>query len=312
MKKAIFIFISGLVLSSFSVKKFNADKGFNLKAFEKSLCLIPSGYYIKNTDAVMTPGKAPVKTNVDTFYMSNHEVTNAEYLAFVMDAKEKDPALYFQILPDTLVWKNVISYNEPYVTYYFRHQAYSDYPVVGIRHEQAEAYCKWLTNKYLGEPKRKFRNASFRLPTINEWTYAANGGLDQPMFPWHGLYMQNKDGAWLANFTIVDQQDIAYTTYQVQGKDGNVESKKLLVAIPGHGVGTYFYTAPVMTHVHNDYGLYNMAGNVEEYVAEKGITKGGSWFDTGYYLRNSVEEKYDSLHNTSAERGFRIMMEIGK
>ena len=53
-----------------------------------------------------------------------------------------------------------------------------------------------------------------------------------------------------------------------------------------------------------------MAGNVEEFVREKGITKGGGWDDTGYYLQNSVYETYSSSNETSAARGFRFVMEI--
>ena len=71
-------------------------------------------------------------------------------------------------------------------------------------------------------------------------------------------------------------------------------------------------TMPVMSFQPNGYGLYNMAGNVEEFMREKGKTHGGSWRDTGFYLLNDVFENYDTLNSTSAQRGFRFVMEFEK
>ena len=73
---------------------------------------------------------------------------------------------------------------------------------------------------------------------------------------------------------------------------------------------SYDITAPVLSYSPNHFKLYNLAGNVEEYVAEKGITKGGGWKDTGYYLQNFVSQTYDSTEAVSCDRGFRVAMEI--
>ena len=72
----------------------------------------------------------------------------------------------------------------------------------------------------------------------------------------------------------------------------------------------HWIVAPVKSYPANGYGLFDMAGNVEEYVLEKGVTKGGSWKDTGYYLNIHVEELYDSTSLTSSERGFRFLMKL--
>jgi len=320
MKKIFYIIIIASTLFSFSGKKDNSYKGFNLKEFEKSLALIPKGSFVygDNDQDVPAYGLPRAQTMiVDTFYIFTHEVSNGEYLEFVNDLKKKDTALYKQMLPDTLVWRDKLGFNEPYVEYYFRHPAYSNHPVVGITYEQAEYYCKWLTEIYMKEEKRKFKAIEFKLPTIGQWTYAAKGKIDLSPFPWRGISMQNKKGEWLANFTVVPQANIGRTTLPIQNVYGNIENKKILIATSGQGSGGYLndasdIIAPIISYYPNCYGLYNMAGNVEEYVKEKGTTKGGSWKDTGYYLHNFVEEKYDSTNYTSAERGFRFIMEVKK
>ena len=55
--------------------------------------------------------------------------------------------LYYNALPDTLVWRSPLSYNEPYVQNYLRHPAYQDYPVVGVSWDQVQDYCQWRTDR---------------------------------------------------------------------------------------------------------------------------------------------------------------------
>ncbi len=51
------------------------------------------------------------------------------------------PLVVQRALPDTLVWRNRMSYNEPMVEIYFRHPSYHDYPVVGVTWLQANDYA---------------------------------------------------------------------------------------------------------------------------------------------------------------------------
>lgn len=316
MKRIFSLLIITATLLSFSGRD-NSYKGFKLKEFEKSLALIPKGMYNYGQTDQDVPYLSQQKSRivlVDTFYIYKHEVSNGEYLEFINDLIKNDTALCRQMLPDTLVWR---FYTELYVAYYFRHPAYSNYPVVGVTYEQAEYYCKWLTEKYMKEEKRKFKTIEFKLATIDQWTYASKGGLDLSPFPWGGTSLQNNKGEWLANFMVIPQSCIGYDIMHVQNANGEMENKKILIAGCGLGSGIYYnnesdITAPIISYYPNGYGIYNMAGNVEEYVKEKGTTKGGSWKDTGYYLQNNVEEQYDSTNYTSVERGFRFIMEIKK
>lgn len=290
---------------------------FEVKRFEQTMKFIPKTSFHSgiadhdNPEYILQNVSKSELVTVDSFYICDHEVMNGEYLEFLFDIRMQDTALYSKMLPDTLAWRDKLSYNEPYVEYYFRHPAYRSYPVVGVSHEQAEQYCKWLTEKYAEEEKRKYKNAVFQLPNSVQWECAAKSGFDLAIFPWGGPYLQNKKGQWLANFLVIPQREIAYATMKVENLKGETESKKIRVAGAGyHSSPNADVTAPSYSYYPTDFGLYNMAGNVEELVKEKGVTKGGSWKDTGYYLQNFVFETYDSTCATSAERGFRVAMMI--
>lgn len=90
------------------------------------------------------------RTSISSFYMDETEVSNLhylEYLHWVLRVYSDNPIIHEKALPDTLVWRNKLSYNEPYVLYYLRHPAYREYPVVGVSWVQASEYCKWRTDR---------------------------------------------------------------------------------------------------------------------------------------------------------------------
>jgi len=303
-------------------------KGFSLKKFESTLVYIPTAYYNFGVSDQDIPVKItyefPSQTvRVDSFYISKFEVCNGQYLEFLKELYKIDTNLYFSMLPDTLVWHEKSAYNEPYVEYYLRHPAYANYPVVGVTYEQSQAYCDWLTKKYMNEPKRKFKKVIFKLPTSEQWVLAAKGKLDGAPFPWNGIDMQNSKGELLANFLYVDQASVWRDSVYQKNNSGQLEKKQIYRS---GGVKGVFYsssfskiknntgdvTMPVMSFQPNGYGLYNMAGNVEEFMREKGKTHGGSWRDPGFYLLNNVYENYDQSNSASSQRGFRFVMEFEK
>jgi len=222
-----------------------------------------------------------------------------------------------KVYPDTTVWIRDFeySYNEPMHNDYFWHQAYGDYPVVGISWEQAEAFCQWRTllkNSYKKEKGQQFVN-SFRLPSEAEWEYAARGGLDGATFPWGGPYAKNDRGCFMANFKPLR---------------GNYSADQAL------------YTVEADAYEPNDYNLYNMAGNVAEWTTSSyrsnsyefsssinpdvnieaplfrermgfgdfKVVRGGSWKDVAYYLQvSSRDYEVDTIQRSYI--GFRTVQD---
>ena len=102
-------------------------------------------------DVMFDWNNRPARVTVSSFYMDQTEVTNfhwLEYLYWISRAyNETYPMVYKNALPDTLVWRSKLGFNEKYVDYYLRHPAYRDYPVVGVSWLQANDYCKWRTDR---------------------------------------------------------------------------------------------------------------------------------------------------------------------
>jgi len=246
-------------------------------------------------------------------YASKFETSNAEYRAFIKDLKKqnkKDELMICRV--DSSRWADALKYSKPYEQYYFQHEAYSDYPVVNITKEAARQYCKWLTEQYNRAPKRKYKRVRFRLPTEQEWRMAANAGQENALFPWGGPYLRNARGSYLANFRVIPQSAIRdregeecleYVPLNAMNRKRGIQSE--LGGLDG------IITDPVKSFYPNEYGLYNMAGNVAEMVESKTRrTLGGSWQNTGYYLRLDAEDPYAEVEGPHPAIGFRVFMEI--
>ncbi len=265
-----FILLSGLIVFS----SFEPDKKKPIKTPE-GFAFIPMGTTSIGSDTF----------SVQAFWMSKTEVTNKDYREYLVDLKASgDMEAYNKALPDTLQWRDKLAYNEPYVEYYFRHPAYNDYPVVNISRAQAQNYCVWLTKKMREAYGENINEV--RLPTREEWVMAARGGQNTWWYPWPGEHMLDKDG-WRCNFFHMGSENIHYNdttgTYEVIR---DTDYAGIL-----HDVADI--TAPVQSYKPNDYGLYNMSGNVAEMVQQSGIAVGGSWKSTGYDVRIESIQKFD-------------------
>jgi len=223
------------------------------------------------------------------------------------DRKDFVQTEVLNIYPDTTVWVKDFnySYNDPMHQDYFNHQSYGDYPVVGVTWGQANAFCNWRTKKKNAYQKSR-KNAAlvpdFRLPTEAEWEYAARGGLEFATYPWGSGSTTSDRGCFLANFKPVRGN------YAVDGA---------------------LYTMEAKSYNANDYGLYNMAGNVSEwtntaynlssyYMAstmnpnvedrknKRKIIRGGSWKDVAYYLEVASRD-YEYADTARSYIGFRTV-----
>ena len=256
----------------------------------------------------------PRRVSVSSFYMDECEISNLdyrEYLYWISRVYVEYPEVYKRALPDTLVWRRKLAYNEPYVEYYFRHPAYQDYPVVGVNWLQANDYCAWRTDRvnerilinlgflledpnqmgaqnfnteaYLAhqyegavgnemedlDPNKDYRKIrmedglllpKYRLPTEAEWEFAALSIVgtsvgervyERKIYPWVGDGFRNPDSK--------DRGRIVANAMRGRGD---------MMGVAGALNDNADITAPVKSYWPNDYGLYCMAGNVNEWVAD--------------------------------------------
>jgi len=234
-----------------------------------------------------------------------------------MDKTKKRSDFIFRdtvpVYPDTLCWLEDFSYaaNEPMVRGYFSHPAYKNYPVVGVTWRQARAFTIWRTryNEAYKFAHHLPPRQPYDLPSEAQFEYAARGGRQGTDYPWGGPYIKNAKGCLLANFK------------------------------PGRGNYTDdggAYTVNVKSYFPNDYGLYNMAGNVAEWtssafnpsastfvsdlaptyeynakpndpeVLKRKVVRGGSWKDVGFFLQNS-SRTYEYQDTAKSYIGFRCV-----
>jgi len=230
------------------------------------------------------------------------------------DVKDRSSFIIHNIInvyPDTLCWIRdfTYSFNDPQASLYFWHPSFDDYPVVGVSWVQAGAFSIWRTN-YMNTALRKQGIPdvqNYELPLESQWEYAARGGLDLSMYPWGGPYTRNYKGCFLANFKPLRGNYI---------DDGNV------------------YAGKVGSYEPNEYGLYDMSGNVSEWtrgafhpsayvfqhdlqpdyqynakpqdpvVMKRKVIRGGSWKDIAYFLQTSSRD-YEYQDSTKPYVGFR-------
>ncbi|MCF7567708.1 gliding motility lipoprotein GldJ [Sabulilitoribacter arenilitoris] len=316
---------------------FQYNTSFKEQETAPGLVFIEGGTFTKGKvqdDVMHDWNNTPTQQHVQSFYMDETEVTNVMYLEYLDWIKRVYPptddnfrAIYHGALPDTLVWRNRLGFNEIMTENYLRHPGYAEYPVVGVSWIQAVEYANWRsdrvnefyleragylkrdaktldvnadqtfsTDTYINAPtltyggneeiingdgrgRRNVRtdadgnetgiyatretgiiSPKYRLPTETEWEYAALGLSElrsynlyrgRKKYPWDGQYTRSGKrkirGDQLANFK------------QGKGDYGG---------IAGWSDDGADITNEVKSYEPNDFGLYDMAGNVAEWVAD--------------------------------------------
>lgn len=283
------------------------------------LVFIEGGTFIMgrtDQDVVYDWNNAPRRVTVSSFYIDETETTNVvyrEYLFWIRRVLVSYMDVYEQALPDTLVWRSPMAYNEPLVHNYLRHPAYNEYPVVGVSWRQVMDFAHWRTNRVnelmlykrgvidlslVQQDERNFDTdayllgrykpdghrglpslkpgeeetgrrvsiedgimfSKYRLPTEAEWEFAASGLLgntveeavaERKIYPWNGHNVRNADPKMLGNM----MGNFVRGRGDYMGTAGDLNDRGDI-------------TRPVDSYWPNDYGLYCMAGNVNEWVLD--------------------------------------------
>jgi sulfatase modifying factor 1 len=266
---------------------------------------LPKNKYNVNTGAYAKDAEA----RIDTSYIENGVIKNITIKRKLVSRKDLISTRIVNVYPDTIMWLRdfQFSYNDPKMRMYFSHPGFSSYPVVGVTWEQAQAFCQWRTQYF--NNSHFVEGQDYRLPTEAEWEYAARGGRKLALYPWGGNYVRDSKGCYLANFKPMRG---SYTD----------------------DMGTT--TMKVASFLPNDYGLYDMAGNVAEWtssaynpssstivsdlnpnfqynaknddpdVLKRKVVKGGSWKDIAYYLQCGVKT-YEYQNESRPYIGFRCV-----
>lgn len=346
---------------------FNEEEGFEVAPYQgqpdgPNLVYIEGGRTVLGSyeeDLMKTGDNVERTVTVASFYMDQTEIANIHWLEYMFYVKrDSSEEAYQQSLPDTLVWRSPLAFNDPYVDHYLRYPGFRYFPVVGITWEQANDFAVWRTlvvNKMLAENaglevaeggsgriplESGVVLPNYRLPSEAEWEYAAqaligNQWLDENqthkrLYPWDGHALRNpygnEMGMFLANFK------------RGRGDYAGIAGK----LNDGAMITDYIYNYPP-----NDFGLYCMAGNVNEWVRDvyrptsfqviddlnplrrdgyldkddgydtKGfqsliddetrVYKGGSWHDVAYWLSPGTR-RYLAQDSSTATIGFRCAM----
>lgn len=361
-------------------------EGFHVADFKgmpagPNMVFIEGGRFVMGSleeDVVYSHDNIERTVTVNSFYMDETEMSNLDYLEYLYAVSQDSTREFYEAaLPDTTVWARAMSFNDQYVEQYLRYPGFREYPVVGVSWVQANDYAKWRTavvnrelyNKYgkkgrsgglaiFGRRNRQAEDPAlgqstggrvpietgivlpdFRLPTEAEWEYAAKATIgtqtvdenyDNRIYPWSGSSMRRakgrKRGEMMANY-----------------KRGRGD----YAGIAGKLNDGYQITAPVYEYYPNDFGLYHMAGNVNEWVIDLyrpgsyrdfddlnpirrddtmdaagnydtggfnslinnkvRVYKGGSWNDVAYWLAPGTRRFLDQDSST-ATIGFRCAM----
>jgi gliding motility-associated lipoprotein GldJ len=279
---------TGLKYGSGSGK--NKNNEFTMRKFKgqpdgPNLVYIEGGRHIlgsQEEDVLGARDNIERTVTVNSFYMDETEVANVHWLEYLHYVRDSGEQYYQDALPDTTVWAAELAFNDPYIDHYLRYPGFRFFPVVGVSWRQAVNYCVWRTQAVNNGLALKNGNKAekaqakageriplesgvvlpgYRLPTEAEWEFAAKGlvgtqYLDEMqdygrLYPWDGHSLRNpygrQMGEFLANFK------------RGRGDYAGIAGK----LNDGAMITEWIYAYPP-----NDYGLYNMAGNVNEWVED--------------------------------------------
>uniref|UniRef100_A0A2K5CIP4 Sulfatase modifying factor 2 n=1 Tax=Aotus nancymaae TaxID=37293 RepID=A0A2K5CIP4_AOTNA len=251
-----------------------------LVLYATSMVQLPGGRFLMGTNSPDSrDGEGPVReVTVKPFAIDIFPVTNKEFRDFIREKKYRTEAEMFG-------WSFVF---EDFVSNELRNKATRpmkpagpgsgirerlEHPVLHVSWNDARAYCAWRGK---------------RLPTEEEWEFAARGGLKGQVYPWGNRFQPNRTNLWQGKFPKGDKAEDEGST-----------------SLP-----------PV--------GLYDLLGNVWEWTAsayqaaeqDMRVLRGASWIDTADGSANHRARVTTRMGNTpdsaSDNLGFRCAADTGR
>lgn len=251
---------------------------------------------VLNTDITVDPNEV-IMISKDTAYIdAQGRIVNETITRPLSSLYDFVHTRIVNIFPDTTCWVNDFhnANNERYMRNYFSHPAYAHHPVVGVSWEAATAFCDWRT-MFLqrGIKRTDVVIEKYRLPTEAEWEMAARNGKTENIYPWESNNTKLDEECYHANF---------------KPEEGGYASDRHLIP------------ARVRSFQPNNFGLYEMAGNVAEwtstaytesgnemmsdmnpeyrynaatedpYAMKRKVIKGGSWKDISTFIRSDMRD----------------------
>jgi gliding motility-associated lipoprotein GldJ len=286
-----------------------------------NLVLIEGGTFtmgMTEEDVTFEWNNVPRRVTVSSFYLDETEVANIDYREFLFwNARvfgETYPEEVRSLLPDSLVWREELAYNEPFVETYFRHPSYDNYPVVGVNWLQANKFCEWRTDRvnemiliekgilnpnpdqkdadnfdseayllgqYQGSVRKNLEDIrtggersvryedgillpEYRLPTEAEWEYAALALQGNQVSRKDEIISDRRWFSWDGNTARYQRRDRDQGNLMANFK----KSRGDYMGIAGKLNDNAHIPAEVVSYLPNDFGLFNMSGNVSEWTAD--------------------------------------------
>ncbi|WP_020527089.1 formylglycine-generating enzyme family protein [Flexithrix dorotheae] len=334
-----YVFLIFLLISSCTNNYYNYDP-------------IKLGKYKVKNGTIEFSNSVRIKNNL---FISKTEVSNLEYLEYLHYIKDSTEEYFSLQLPDTMVWTShdlninsaFSSESEPFIDHYLRNPGYGYSPVVGISFDQANRFCKWLTDiwtekvnspefrKKLKSLKKYHLKLTYRLPSISEWELAAIANMDTTVHKYGTLTGKRKNRSLLKDynrkcFKFYDEKSAKYDlSCKIINKPqfdslGLTYHPNIIVNLVEFNVHDHFYLddnikktyqckglrkmpSGVKSNTPNNFGIYNLIGNMAEMTNTKNISKGGSFNNR---LQNISIGKNTTYEKPSVDLGFRYVIEV--
>ncbi len=283
----------------------SSNMGFSLAVFDEpppqGMAIVPAG-----TNAGTDPEYGSYSLTLESFCMDKYEVTNDEMVRVMQWACDNG-----KLSVSNLVVKNIEGDQQVLLdlnnvdcritwdgsSFGMKSEKGSGYPCVEVTWYGAAAYCNYraeIEDKglcyNLNDWSFNIASNGYRLPTNDEWEYAARGGLSGQRFPWGDTITHNQANYFSSN---------SYN-YDISSTRGYH---------PDYDDGDEPYTSPVGTFPSNGYGLYDMAGNVYEWcnTAEFYYIRSGCWGGNASQAASGVSIWEWNPENGQKYNGFRAV-----